>query len=62
VVNPAHDHYAGALSPEEISQIIVGASGKSGTNCEYLSNTVAHLDELGIADGPLHEVQRLVGN
>ena len=62
VVNPAHDHYAGALSPEEISQIIIGASGKSGTNCEYLFNTIAHLDRLGITDGPLHEVQRLVVN
>jgi len=62
VVNPAHDHYAGKLSPEEISQIIASASGRSGTNREYLSNTIAHLDELGIADGPLHEVHRLVGS
>ena len=61
VVNPAHVHYAGKLSPAEISQIIASASGMSGTNRDYLSNTIAHLDELGIADGSLHEVQRLVG-
>ena len=29
-----------------------------GTNRDYLANTVAHLDELGIADGPLHELLR----
>jgi cation transport protein ChaC len=62
VINPAHDHYAGQLSPEEISQIIASASGRSVTNREYLSNTIAHLEELGIADGPLHEVHRLVGS
>ena len=62
VVNPAHDHYAGKLSPEEISLIVASASGRSGTNREYLSNTIAHLDELGIADEPLHEVHRLVGS
>lgn len=61
VVNPAHDHYAGKLSPARIAEIVAGASGHSGTNRDYLANTIAHLDELGIADGPLHKVQRLVG-
>ncbi len=60
VVNPAHDHYAGKLSLERIAKIVAGASGQSGSNREYLANTIAHLDELGIADGLLHKVQRLV--
>ena len=60
VVNPAHDHYAGKLSLEETAAIIGSASGKSGTNREYLANTITHLDDLGIADGPLHALQRLV--
>jgi len=60
VVNPAHEHYAGKLPLEEIAAIIAGASGQSGTNREYLANTIAHLDELGIADGPLHTLQQLV--
>ena len=60
VVNRAHEHYAGKLAPERIAEIVGGASGKSGSNREYLANTIAHLDELGIADGPLHRVQRLV--
>ena len=29
-------------------------------NPEYLENTVAHLDELGINDGPLHELLALL--
>ncbi len=60
VVNRAHEHYAGKLAPERIAEIVGGASGKSGSNREYLANTIVHLDELGIADGPLHWVQRLV--
>ena len=60
VVNREHDHYAGKLSPEQTAEIIAGASGQSGSNREYLANTIAHLDELGIADGPLHRLQRLV--
>ncbi len=60
VVNPAHDHYAGKLSAARIAEIVAGASGHSGSNRDYLANTIAHLDELGIADGPLHAVQRLV--
>ncbi len=61
VVNRAHDHYAGKLSLERIAEIVAGASGKSGSNRDYLANTIAHLDELGIADGPLHRIQGLVG-
>ncbi|MEQ8246379.1 MAG: gamma-glutamylcyclotransferase [Alphaproteobacteria bacterium] len=60
VVNPAHDHYAGKLPPARIADIIAAASGQSGSNRDYLANTIAHLDELGIADGPLHAVHRLV--
>jgi len=61
VVNRAHDHYAGKLSLETTAEIVAGASGKSGSNRDYLANTIAHLDELGIADGPLHRIQTLVG-
>lgn len=60
VVNREHDHYASKLTPERTAEIIAGASGQSGSNRDYLANTIAHLDELGIADGPLHELQRLV--
>lgn len=34
--------------------------GQRGPNIDYLVNTVAHLDELGISDGPLHRLLAMV--
>lgn len=58
----AHDHtqYAGKLTLDEAARYIRKGVGRSGPNPEYLFNTVAHLDELGIVDGPLHELKALV--
>lgn len=61
VVDRSHPQYAGKLSVEEQARQIDGASGVSGVNVDYLASTVAHLDEMGIKDGPLHEVWRLLG-
>ena len=36
--------------------IAVG-EGKGGTNVEYLENTIKHLDEMGIPEGPLHRLR-----
>ncbi|MFQ5959201.1 MAG: gamma-glutamylcyclotransferase [Alphaproteobacteria bacterium] len=60
VVDRAHEQYAGKLSFERAAEIILNGTGAAGDNVEYLENTVAHLDELGIADGPLHVLLRLV--
>ncbi|MBM3502549.1 MAG: gamma-glutamylcyclotransferase [Alphaproteobacteria bacterium] len=60
VVNRDHPHYAGKLRPERIAEIVRGAMGKSGTNRDYLANTIAHLDELGIRDPRLHRLAKLV--
>ena len=60
VVDRSHAQYAGKLAPQQIAKIILGGHGESGDNCEYLASTVAHLDELGIADGPLHTVLDMV--
>ncbi len=60
VVDRCHAQYAAKLSLGECAAVIHGGQGVAGDNREYLENTVAHLDELGIADGPLHEVLRLV--
>ena len=40
--------------------MISRATGVGGSNRAYLANTVAHLDELGIGDGPLHAILRVV--
>lgn len=53
-----HPQYAGKLAPARLLRIIRAARGGAGSNLDYLRHTVAHLDELGIADGPLH---RLLG-
>jgi cation transport protein ChaC len=37
-------------------RIIREGHGSAGSNLDYLRNTVRHLDQLGIADGPLHRI------
>ena len=60
LVDRRHRQYAGKLSPGRTAELILQGRGAAGTNREYLENTVRHLDELGIADGALHELLRLV--
>ncbi len=54
VIDPDHVQYCGNLPLEEQAQIIARAHGGRGPNTEYLFNTAAHLDELGIPDPELH--------
>ena len=60
VADREHIEYVGKLAERRIVRMIRRSSGVSGSNRDYLANTVAHLDELGIGDGPLHRLQRLV--
>ena len=60
VVRRDRPDYAGRLSLDEAAQIIAVATGGRGTGRDYLANTVRHLEELGIADGPLHRLHDLV--
>jgi glutathione-specific gamma-glutamylcyclotransferase len=53
VIDHGHEQYCAGLAPEEQAQIIARSAGKTGTNADYLWNTVAHLDELGLADEDL---------
>lgn len=52
--------YLGGLAVERQVETVLRCSGTSGSNVDYLRNTVAHLDALGISDGPLHAVWREV--
>lgn len=54
VIDPEHEQYCGGLPLEEQAQIIASATGGRGPNAEYLHNTAAHLDELGIEDAGLN--------
>lgn len=60
VVDRASSQYAANLAPEEAARLILQGRGISGPNVEYLENTVRHLDELGIGDGPLHALWEIV--
>ncbi len=60
VADPGHVQYAGALPLAEAARVIRGGRGVSGDNPDYLRNVVEHLDELGIADGPIHRLMELV--
>ena len=53
MVDHTHEQYAGALPLERQLDIVRGARGKSGENPEYVINTSAHLDEMGIGDDGL---------
>ncbi|MGH6959731.1 MAG: gamma-glutamylcyclotransferase [Dongiaceae bacterium] len=59
LVDPGHEQYAGKLGDAAAVRLILQGQGRSGSNLEYLENTVRHLDELGIADCPLHRLLRL---
>ena len=56
VADRRHAQYAGSLPRSKVVSIISRAAGESGSNREYLANTVRHLDLLGISDGPLHRL------
>ena len=55
----AHNHiqYAGKLSEQTTLELIRQGHGRGGPNTEYLANTVAHLEELGIVDKPLRRLR-----
>ncbi|MEM6757995.1 MAG: gamma-glutamylcyclotransferase [Pseudomonadota bacterium] len=53
IIDPDHAQYCGGLPLEEQAQIIARAVGGRGPNTEYLYNTAAHLNDLGIGDPDL---------
>ncbi len=60
VADRAHRQYAGRLPGEEAARLIRAGHGRGGRNTDYLASTVAHLEELGMADAPLERLARLV--
>ncbi len=54
--NTDHERYAGDVTEDQIVHSLATAEGILGTSCAYLHNTVFHLDELGIGDGPMHRL------
>ena len=60
VADRAHEQYAGGLSLEEMARLIRQGVGNRGTNPDYLEATVRQLDKLGIADGTLTQLAKMV--
>ncbi len=54
-----HRQYAGKLPAERVAELVVKGRGLEGSGLDYLRNTIAHLDEMGIRDGPLHRILAL---
>jgi glutathione-specific gamma-glutamylcyclotransferase len=50
VADQEHPQYAGALPVDDVIRVVLGATGISGRNVDYLWNTQAHLLELGVHD------------
>lgn len=59
VVDHSHEQYTGRLADAEALKLICQGTGKGGACLDYLQNTIRHLDELGIPDGPLHRLVKM---
>lgn len=60
VANRDGRRYAGRLSPDLVADQIASGCGQKGACAEYLRRLVVSLDRLGVHDGRLWELQRLV--
>jgi cation transport protein ChaC len=59
VADPKHPQYVGDLPANEAAALVRQGRGSYGNALDYLRNVIAHLDAIGIADGPLHRVLAL---
>ena len=57
----AHRQFAGKLPLAKALRLIRQGAGATGTNVDYLRNTLAHLRELGLRDKGLEELARRAG-
>ena len=62
VINHRHERYAGLVPESEAAAAIASARGKLGPCADYLFNTVAHLEEIGIHDRALSKLNAQVAS
>lgn len=60
VINRRHERYSGKLGDAAVVDAIATACGPLGACADYLFNTAAHLEQLGIDDPRLQRLCRLV--
>ena len=56
IVDRRHNQYAGPLSIENMTQLILKGAGINGDNSAYVRNTYEHLQRLNIRDAKLTKV------
>ena len=54
LVDRSHRQYAGDLPREELLRLVRQGVGRSGPCPDYIKNTAAHLEAIGIRDATLH--------
>jgi cation transport protein ChaC len=60
VANPDHEQFAGNLSESDVVNLIINGQGIHGSGVEYVENTIAQMDRIGIHDGALRRIMTLV--
>lgn len=56
LVDRRHRQYAGRLDLDDQLRLVRQGVGRSGVNPDYVESTVRHLEEMGIIEGPLHDL------
>lgn len=56
VSKPDHPQYAEKMSIAKITNVVADAHGPKGSNIEYIINTAAHLQTIGIDNTEIHHV------
>lgn len=60
VADPLHGQYAGGLTAQAMAALVGHAHGQAGPNCDYVINTVRHLQVMDIRDELLEAVLQLL--
>lgn len=59
VANPDAKSFVGELAPEVVADRLRNARGPLGTGLEYLSDTIRHLEQVGLRDDLLNRIKKL---
>lgn len=59
VADPTHEQYAGRPNDDEAVRLVLQGKGSIGSCLDYIRNTLAHLEELGIHDQHLRRIVTL---
>ena len=62
IANRAHPDYAHGLGLDRMAPLVRRGSGRHGPNVDYLANTLAHLEGLGVYDPRLAQLLTMVRN